>query len=284
MRILILGVSGMLGSTLFRYLSNYSDLSVFGSSRSDSVRNYFSENLSANIVSHVNAESFDSLVNLFGLIRPNVVINCIGLIKQDSYVTDPLKVIPINSILPHQIARLCELACSRLVHISTDCVFSGKKGGYLEDDFPDATDLYGRSKFLGEVSYPHAITLRTSIIGHELNSRRSLLNWFLSQSGHVKGYVNSTFSGLPVVELARIFRKYILPNKSLGGVYHVGVESISKYKILKLISVIYGKEIEIVPDYDLIIDRSLNADRFCEATGYVAPDWPTLIKDMHSYN
>lgn len=284
MRILILGISGMLGNAMFRYLSKDSDLSIFGTSRADSVRNYFGENLRSSIVSHVDVENYDSLIKLFGLVKPNVVINCIGLIKQDSAVNDPLQVIPINSILPHRLAGLCEVSGSRLVHISTDCIFSGNKGGYIEGDLPDAADLYGRSKLLGEVSYPHAITLRTSIIGHELNSSRSLLNWFLSQTGHVKGYVNARFSGLPTVELARVIRDYVLPNQALNGVYHVAAQPISKYDLIKLISVVYGKQIEIVPDDELVIDRSLNADRFCEATGYVAPEWPALIKTMHSNN
>ena len=284
MRILILGVSGMLGNALFRYLSKDSDLSVFGTSRADFARNCFDENLWSNIVSRVDVENFDSLTKLFGLVKPNVVINCIGLIKQNSAVNDPLQVIPINSILPHRLAGLCELSDSRLVHISTDCVFSGEKGGYIEDDFPDAADLYGRSKLLGEVNYPHAITLRTSIIGHELNSSRSLLNWFLSQTGQVKGYANARFSGLPTVELARVIRDYVLPNQALNGVYHVAAQAISKFDLLNLIAAVYEKQIEIAPDDKLVIDRSLNADRFREATGYVAPEWPTLIKTMHSYN
>jgi dTDP-4-dehydrorhamnose reductase len=284
MRILILGISGMLGNAMFRYFSKDSDLSIFGTSRADSVRNYFGENLRSNIVNHVDVESFDSLIKLFGFVKPNVVINCIGLIKQGSAVIDPLQVIPINSILPHRLAGLCEVSGSRLIHVSTDCVFSGEKGGYIEDDFPDATDLYGRSKLLGEVNYPHAITLRTSIIGHELNSSRSLLNWFLSQTGQVKGYVNARFSGLPTIELARVVRDYVLPNQGLNGVYHVAAQPISKFDLLNLIAAVYEKQIEIAPDGKLVIDRSLNADRFLEATGYVAPEWPALIKTMHSYN
>lgn len=282
MKILILGITGMLGNAMFRYLSKDPGLSVFGTTRSDSALTFFSDDLHSNIVRNVNVENFDSLIQLFGFVEPHVVINCIGLIKQDTAFNDPLKVIPINSVLPHRLAALCKMSGSRLIHISTDCVFSGKKGGYLENDFPDAADLYGRSKLLGEVSYPHSITLRTSIIGHELKSRRSLLNWFLSQTGHVKGYVNALFSGLPAVELVRVVRDYVLSNNTLIGVYHVGGECISKYEVLKLISVVYRKQIEIVSDDKLVINRSINSDRFCEATGYIAPKWPELIETMHS--
>jgi dTDP-4-dehydrorhamnose reductase len=171
-----------------------------------------------------------------------------------------------------------------LIHISTDCVFSGNKGNYSETDNPDAEDVYGRSKLLGEVDYPHAITLRTSIIGHELGSARSLIGWFLNQTGCVKGYTEAIFSGVTTYELARVVRDFVIPNSKLHGLYHVAAEPISKYDLLQLVNREYGKGLQIEPDDKLKIDRSLDATRFKEATGYVAPGWPELVMKMREYH
>ena len=178
---------------------------------------------------------------------------------------------------------MCRATGARLIHISTDCVFSGAKGGYREADFPDANDLYGRSKLLGEVDYPNAVTLRTSIIGHELSGHRSLLGWFLKQQGKVKGFRRAIFSGLPTVELSRLVRDVVLQNPRLTGLYHVAAQPIDKYELLQLVAEIYNKNIELVPDDQLVIDRSLNADRFYEATGYRASTWPELIQSMYEF-
>jgi dTDP-4-dehydrorhamnose reductase len=185
--------------------------------------------------------------------------------------------------MPHRLAGLCKLAGARLIHVSTDCVFSGEKGKYVENDFADARDVYGKSKALGEVDYPHAITLRTSTIGHELQSEYGLLNWFLSQKGACRGYTRAVFSGLPTVVFAQVVRDIVIPNVNMSGLYHVAAKSISKYDLLKLIAGVYGKTIEIVSDDKLVIDRSLNAERFQLATGYIAPEWPELVKLMHAY-
>jgi dTDP-4-dehydrorhamnose reductase len=280
MKILVLGVSGMLGNTVFRYFSGHQGSEVFGSARSGAVLRLFPQPLAARIIVGVDVENQDSLALLFSKVRPDVVINCIGLIKQLAEANDPLQAIPINSLLPHRLARLCNIAGARLVHVSTDCVFSGSRGGYLEADISDAKDLYGRSKYLGEVNYPHAITLRTSIIGHELHSANGLIGWFLAQEGTVKGFTKAIFSGLPTVELARVIRDFVLPHAELSGLYHVASQPISKYDLLKLVAETYQKKIDIVPDEKLTIDRSLNADRFSVASGYSAPGWPELVKKM----
>lgn len=283
MKILVLGVSGMLGNAMFRKLSETKSLVVYGTSRATSAKRYFPAGLSDRIISGIDVENQDSLARILTEIRPDAVINCVGLVKQLADANDPLVALPINAILPHRLARLCDLVGARLVHISTDCVFSGSHGNYRESDFPDAKDLYGRSKLLGEVDYPNAITLRTSIIGHELGSAHSLIGWFLSQSGSVKGYSRAFFSGLPTVEVANLIRDIVLPRSDLSGLYHVAATSISKLDLLRLVADIYGKTIEIVPDEALVIDRSLNADRFREATGYVAPPWSDLIGSMHAF-
>lgn len=283
MRVLVLGATGMLGNAMIRILSENADWDVFGTVRSGSAGRFYSIRISEKLLAGIDVENHDSLVSVFNRIRPDVVINCIGLIKQLADANDPLLALSVNSLLPHRIARLCGLAGARLVHISTDCVFSGKKGNYRETDPSDAEDLYGKSKFLGEVDYPHAITLRTSIIGHELQSANGLLGWFLYQEAQCNGYVNAIFSGLPTVTLAQIVGNIVIPRPELSGVYHVAAQPISKHDLLKLIADIYGKSIEVVPDDKLVIDRSLNAGRFQEATGYLAPSWPELIKSMYAY-
>lgn len=283
MRVLVLGASGMLGSAVMRVLSEKEDWKIFGTIRSGTASRFFKPEISASLITGVDVEDQDGLVRVFAQVRPAVVINCIGLIKQLADGEDPLMAIPINSLLPHRLARLCDLAGSRLIHISTDCVFSGEKGGYSEADLSDASDLYGKSKFLGEVHYAHAITLRTSIIGHELQSAHGLVEWFLSQQGCCKGYRRAIFSGLPTVVLAKIMRDVVIPRPELSGLYHVAAAPISKYDLLRLVAREYDKKIEILPEDVVKIDRSLKADRFFQATGYVVDQWPELIKLMHSY-
>ncbi|MFA6061478.1 MAG: SDR family oxidoreductase [Gallionella sp.] len=283
MKILVLGASGMLGNAMARVLSESAELEVFGTVRSEGAKRFFSAEIAARLLAGVDVENHDSLAHAFIRVRPDVVINCVGLIKQLADAEDPLQAIPINALLPHRLARLCALSGARLVHMSTDCVFAGDKGGYRESDQSDATDLYGRSKYLGEVAYPHTITLRTSIIGHELQSAYGLVNWFLSQQKRCNGYTRAIFSGLPTVALAQVVRDVVIPRTDLSGVYHVAAQPISKYDLLKLVADVYGKKIEIVPSEKLVIDRSLNAERFRAATGYVVPGWSELIKLMHSY-
>ena len=209
------------------------------------------------------------------------MINCIGVTKHLGGGNDPLTTIPINAYFPHYLHTICEANGSRLVHISSDCVFSGDKGGYSEVDTPDAEDFYGRSKALGEVIQGSAITLRTSTIGHELQSAYGLLDWFLGQKGSCQGFKKAYFSGLSTLELAKIIERYVIPSPQLHGLYHVGADKISKFDLLTQIRHEYGKKIEIIPNVAFKIDRSLNSDRFYEATGYKPPSWKQLIKQMH---
>ncbi|MBA4045730.1 MAG: NAD(P)-dependent oxidoreductase [Erythrobacter sp.] len=282
-KILVLGASGMLGSAVLRYFAAQPDIHVTGMMRSCAAVQLLPEAVRDFVVTGIDVENTDQLTQLFARARPNLVINCIGLIKQLSDAKDPLAAIPINSILPHRLARLCELLDARLVHLSTDCVFSGDKGSYTEADVPDARDVYGRTKLLGEVDYPNAITLRTSIIGHELSSSKSLLNWFLSQRGTVNGFTRAVFSGLPTVEIARVIHQLVMPNPNLRGLYHLSVAPINKFDLLKLFAKAYGKQIEVVPNDNLVIDRSLDSTRFREATGFVPPSWPELIDTMRNF-
>ncbi|WP_370516319.1 dTDP-4-dehydrorhamnose reductase family protein [Herbaspirillum sp. CAH-3] len=279
-----MGASGMLGNAMFRLLSDVPEFDVTGALRAASGVKNFDQNLREKLVAGIDVENPDSLARLFAQTAPDVVINCVGLVKQLADADDPLAAIPINALLPHRLARLCELAGARLVHVSTDCVFAGDRGNYRESDFADATDLYGRSKYLGEVrERDNAITLRTSIIGRELNSAHGLIDWFLAQQGSVRGFRRAIFSGLPTVELARVVRDYVIPRPELHGLYHVASAPISKLDLLHLVAAQYGKETSIVADDQLVLDRSLDASRFAAATGYVAEPWPELVKKMHAF-
>lgn len=284
MRVLILGASGMLGNAMMRVLSAQSDWDVHGTVRGPSAKRYFPPATAARLHQGIDIEDQDTLLSIFSTIRPRLVVNCIGQVKQVENANDPLRAIPINALLPHRLARLCQLSGARLIHISTDCVFSGARGGYRETDTPDATDLYGRAKLLGEVDYPHAITLRTSIIGHELQSAHGLVEWFLSQKDACPGYTRAIFSGLPTVTLATVIRDIVAPRPELHGVYHVSAAAISKFDLLQLIAKTYGKKINIIPDDHIRIDRSLDSSKFAGATGFVAPDWEKLITQMYRHH
>lgn len=284
LKVLVLGASGMLGNAAFRLFAESDGFDVIGTVRGERSRKLFPASLQSALISGVDVENIDSLIRVFGNTKPDVVINCIGLVKQLAEADDPLAAIPINSLLPHRLARLCAVAGARFVHMSTDCVFSGSKGMYTESDPSDAKDLYGRSKFLGEVDYPNAVTLRTSIIGHELEGARSLVGWFLSQSVSVKGFKKAIFSGLPTVEIARLIRDYVLPNPDLHGLYHVSADPVNKYELLRLVADTYGKTIDIEVDESFVIDRSLDSSRFRSITGFQPKPWAELVASMKDFS
>lgn len=285
MRILILGAAGMLGSAIFRLLSKDEGNHIYGSIRTLQAPKWFLDDEKKNLITGVDVENYETLIHAFMLSKPDIVINCIGLVKQLAEAENPLIAIPLNALLPHRLAVLCGIYNARLVHISTDCVFSGSRGMYIEDDISDAQDLYGRSKYLGEVDYPHAITLRTSIIGRELGgTKHGLVEWFLGQSNAVTGYTRAIFSGLPTVEMAKVIRDYVIPNPGLHGIYHVSSDPISKFDLLTLIATVYGRKIKIAPDEQVCIDRSLVSKRFRDATGYQPSNWTELLNEMHKFN
>jgi dTDP-4-dehydrorhamnose reductase len=284
MKVIVLGITGMLGNAMFRFLAANHSLEVYGTARHAHAKRFFSSEMQDRIVTGVDVESQDSLIKVFDKVRPQVIINCVGLVKQLAESADPLQAVPINTLLPHRLLALGKMIGARIIHISTDCVFSGAQGMYRETDFPDADDLYGRTKLLGELHDFGAITLRTSIIGRELSAANSLIGWFLAQTGTVNGYTKAIFSGLPTVELARVVRDYVLPNNELHGLYHVAAQPTNKYDLLQIVKQIYSKEITIVPAETVCIDRSLDATKFCDATGYAPPDWVALVTRMHEFN
>lgn len=282
-RVLVLGVTGMLGNAVFRVFSADADHETWGTLRSEAALRYFPLQAHGKLLRGIDVLDQDALAAVLSRVRPDVVINCVGLIKHLADAKDPLTALPINAMLPHRLARLCDLSGARLIHVSTDCVFSGHKGYYLEADASDAEDLYGKSKYIGELhDLPHVITLRTSIIGHELGSSYALIDWFLSQQGSVTGFTKAIFSGLPTVELARVMKDFVVPDSTLNGLYHVAAEPIAKFDLLGLVASEYGKQIEIRPDGALRIDRSLDGSRFRKATSYVAPSWHELVHKMNT--
>lgn len=281
MRILVLGASGMLGSQIIKRFNLESHLHVYGCMRNLVFSNFFSESCRLNLVKCGDLSKTESIFSILDLVLPNVVINCAGLTKHKNLADDPDVILPINATMPHEFSAVCSDRGIRFIHISSDCVFSGHRGGYREDDVPDALDLYGRSKIIGEVINGNALTLRTSMIGHELQSSFGLLEWFLNQDTQCTGFSNVIFSGLPTIVIAEIILKYVLPNPNLKGLYHVSADPINKYDLLNLIASVYGKKIQINKNYELKIDRSLNYQKFKSSTGYSPADWLTLIRSMH---
>lgn len=280
MKVLVLGGSGMLGHVAYRLFAAAPGIQAFATLRGEGARRHFPAELQNGIVTGIDVLDTDMLTTALARLRPDVVVNCVGLVKQLSSAKDPLAALPINALFPHRLSRLCALLGARLVHVSTDCVFLGDRGMYRESDRPDAEDLYGRSKLLGEVDEPHAVTLRTSIIGRELGSRHGLVDWFLGETGRVRGFTRAIFSGLTTDELCRVILNQVLPRPELRGVWQVSVAPISKFDLLVLLRDAYGRDIEIVPEAALVLDRSLDSTRFREATGYVPPSWPAMIATM----
>ncbi|WP_407330994.1 dTDP-4-dehydrorhamnose reductase family protein [Enterovibrio sp. 27052020O] len=281
MRVLVIGATGMLGYSLFSNLSEHNTLTVFGTVRSVSGKEKYFYGLRNRLIEGVDVENVSSLEDAFNISNPDVVINCVGIIKQQDISKQHIASIKINSLLPHILAELCDKYKARLIHFSTDCIFDGAKGHYKESDLPTARDLYGKSKYLGEVDYGNHITLRTSIIGHELDSSVSLVDWFLSQSGQVKGYSQAIFSGLPTCYVAKVLLEKVITNSSLRGVYNLSVEPIDKYTLLSLISAAYNKSTTIVESKEVTIDRSLNSDNFRSKVGFTPASWPELIDYMN---
>jgi dTDP-4-dehydrorhamnose reductase len=279
-KIIILGADGMLGHKIFSFFYG-KELNVVGTIKEINKNNeLFISKYKKNIKKGFNADNFEDFKKLFYLEKPDYVVNCIGIIKQLDVSNNPIISISLNSLFPHKIAEICIKSGVKLIHFSTDCVFSGSKGNYSEEDCPDATDLYGKSKLLGEVGYGNCLTLRTSIIGHELGTKNGLIEWFLSQDKEINGYLNSIFTGFPTVEIANILYNKILKS-DLKGLYHLSSEPISKSELLKITDNTYGKNIKIIPFENIKEDRSLNSTKFRYLTNYQPPKWIDLISYMH---
>lgn len=249
--------------TLRRELAQYHDFRLF---------------TEANAYTRVDLCEEQPIEGVLADFRPQVVVNAAGAVKQAK--KDILTTLKVNALLPHRLAALCKTIEARLVHMSTDCVFSGRKGNYLETDQTDPEDLYGRSKLLGEVSEKNCVTLRTSMIGQELIHKKSLLEWFLAQRGSVQGFTNAIFSGFTTIEMSRIIENLLIRSPKASGIYHVSSEPISKYDLLNTIKKALDLPIEIVPNSDLQCDRSLDSTRFRSESEYQAPTWDAMVEEL----
>lgn len=282
-RVMVLGGAGMLGHKMFQVLrERYAG--TFCTVRDDLRRPPFDrvELLQGNdVVPGVDVTDFPAIEAVLAAFRPEFVINCVGVIKQRAEAISAIPSVTINSLLPHRLAQLAERWGGRVFHFSTDCVFSGRRGGYVEGDFSDAEDLYGRTKYLGEVSAANALTLRTSIIGRELVEHRSLLDWFLAQAHKtISGYRRVIYSGVTTNHLAELVASIIQEHPRLNGLFQVASESISKYDLLCLLREAYELDVRIEPDDREVSDRSMRCDRLREATGYICPPWPVLARQL----
>lgn len=280
-RVLILGAGGMLGHKVLQRLSfRFEAIGTTRSGSDDKLR----EIANAEVVSGVDITDFDTVRRTLTRVRPQFVINCVGIIKQLPEADDALTSIRINSLFPHELTLACRYAGARVVHLSTDCVFSGRRGRYTESDVPDPVDLYGRSKLLGEVDASNAITLRTSIIGRELRGFHSLVEWFLRQpvGTTVRGYTRAVFSGLTNIALADEIGRLIEFFPDLTGVYHLSADPITKHDLLTRIRTAFAHDVTLAPDDVLACDRSLVSDRYAEASGYRRPSWDRMIEALAS--
>jgi dTDP-4-dehydrorhamnose reductase len=283
MKVIILGSTGMIGSALLFTLSKNKYLNVCGCSS----KNYLPKNLIKNkgilLLKGFNLENHSSLENIIEKNQPNVVINCAGIVKQSSQALDYLKMINLNSIIPHKLNLLSQKYKFKIIQVSTDCVYSGKKGNYDESDIPDPIDIYGKSKSLGELINNNNLTLRCSLVGFEFFSKNGLLEWFLDQKYECKGFKNAIFSGLSTFEFAKVVENIILDHADLKGLFHISSTPISKYEFLKKISLQFSKKINIVPDVNFKINRSLNSSLFSKETGIKISDWDVMIKELYGF-
>ncbi len=280
-RVLILGGDGMLGHQLWKHFSVLPAFDTRVTLRSDfSQYDHYRIFQADCTYMGIDVRNTDRLLEVFTDFRPQVVLNAVGIVKQRPTAKDSIISLEINALLPHRIALLCEAFQARLIHPSTDCVFSGKRGMYTESDEPDALDLYGRTKLLGEVVQTNSLTLRTSIVGLELDRKASLIEWFLNAKSPVKGFTKAMYNGVTTIELASLIERLILDFPSLCGLYQVSSQPISKFDLLKIINDCFQKNTLIEPDDTFILDRTLDSTRFRVETGYVAPSWSEMIQTV----
>lgn len=279
MRILIPGGDGMLGHQLFKHFRSNHEVRVTLREDAPAYAQYglFSAD---NAYYRIDVRDADAVAAVLANFRPQAVVNAVGIVKQRPTANESIPSLEINALFPHRLAIHCSSIGARLVHISTDCVFSGHRGNYRETDEPDPDDLYGRSKLLGEAQDPHCITLRTSIIGRELTRKKGLLEWFLAQKAPIRGYKNGIFSGFTNIELARIIERILVARGRASGVYHVSSDPISKFDLLTLIKHKLGLGVEIIPDDEIRVNRSLDSSRFRAEFDYTPPTWESMIEEL----
>jgi len=284
-KVLILGANGMLGHKLYQVLSK--DLDMYGTVRcGDDKLKRFGGTLHglynfSKMERNVECADLITIGELLNLIQPTVIINCIGIIDKHYAEQNRQTTTWINAIFPHLLYQICPIASARLIHISTDCVFSGREGNYTEASLSDATDVYGKTKYLGEVTSDNVLTIRTSLIGRELVRSRGLLEWLISnKGGTVNGYTNAIFSGFPTVTFAGIIKDIILNYPELNGLYHIVARPIDKYMLLNMINDTMHLGVGIIKESEYRCDRSLDATKFNKATGFKPLTWQYMLNDM----
>ena len=282
MRILILGGDGMLGHQLLKSFTPCHNVKV--TLRQDlEAYHHYGLFTAANSFSGIDVRSFERLAEVVANFKPEVIINAVGIVKQRPTAKESIPSLEINSLLPHRLSVLCRASGARFIHLSTDCVFSGKKGNYQEQDPSDAEDLYGKTKFLGEVHDSHCITLRTSIIGFEIARKKSLLEWFVAQKGTVKGFTNAIYTGFTAQEMSRII-EMLLEYPNAHGLYQVSSDPINKFELLQLFRKKLHPGIEIVADDSFCCDRSLDSSRFRREFKYAPPSWEIMVEELAQEN
>jgi len=279
----VMGGAGMLGHKMFQALDREYP-GTLATVHSDAQRELLRQMGlpgGSQVLPGVDALDLASLARLLAGLRPDVVVNCVGIVKQRPQASCAIPSIAINSLLPHKLAEMAMGWGGRVIHFSTDCVFSGRRGNYTEDDPSDAEDLYGKTKFLGEVAAPNALTIRTSIIGRELEQHRSLLDWFLSQNhGRARGFRKVIFSGVTTSYLAEFVTRAIGEYPDMAGLYQLASQPISKHDLLCMLRRAYGLDIEIIPDDSEISDRSLDPGKLAHTFGFAPPAWPDLTAQL----
>jgi dTDP-4-dehydrorhamnose reductase len=281
MKVCVLGAGGLLGHMLIRVLSESND--VFGTTRekpniSSPLANFLSLE---KWIGGVDASVPHSIEKIFDTDQFDVAINCIGLIKQRDSIVSDSETMLINGEFPHHLAQIANSHDTQVIHISTDCVFSGTKGSYLESDTPDPVDVYGKSKLLGELIDSNNLTLRTSHIGRELTVKKSFVEWLVSQrGGHVNGYSHAIYSGLTTQALARTISKLLLGNSHLTSLFHVSSQPISKLEIINKLNELLDLQLTVTPDASVQINRSLNSEKFQNATSISPQTWDEMLSDL----
>jgi dTDP-4-dehydrorhamnose reductase len=284
LRVLVLGGTGMLGHKLVQRLAArglWVAATIRTASAPKTAASREALGRAQRLIENVDVLRDDALARAFASAEPDVVVNAVGVIKQLDAAKQPTPSILTNSLLPHRIAAICAERGARLIHLSTDCVFAGREGPYTESDSPDAEDLYGRSKLLGEVSQPGCLTLRSSIVGRELRGGSGVIEWFLSQRGkRVTGYARALYTGMTTNVMADLIGRLAIDHPQLHGIWQVASESISKYELLALVNSHFKLGIELIRDENFVIDRRLDGSRFRAQTGFSAPDWDAMIAGM----
>lgn len=278
MRVLILGGNGMLGHQLCRLLSER--MEIWATFREMPKKYSFLP--VDQMLDKVYVQDAARVTEVLDTVKPDAVVNAVGIVKQRDEAKQAVPSIQINALFPHQLADLCIERGIRVIQISTDCVFSGFRGNYSELDVPDPVDLYGRTKLLGELNRPGTLTLRTSIIGWQLDTFSSLLSWFaLQRNTQIKGYRKAIYSGFSTEVMAQLIGDILQTRPDLSGLYQVASEPITKFDLLEKMRDILGwKDIVIEPDDQFFCDRSLSGARFSTATGWRPPTWESMLQGL----